>query len=171
MVPMPNKHSFSPNQIFRRSQKSKCVAYGMLQANSGQRFFELSVLQGRNPESARVTPVLIAGKRPLVPNLVGQGVCVNVPRLSASRLLNFDLSLYPFKALARRQFRFVAWCGALAVALLGPWNPAAAQTKASTAITLTIRAAGGPVTTVTSGTNRVDPLGMDAILEYEVNVE
>jgi hypothetical protein len=69
-----------------------------------------------------------------------------------SRLLNFDLSLYPFKALARRQFRFVAWCGALAVALLGPWNPAAAQTKASTAITLTIRAAGGPVTTVTSGT-------------------
>jgi hypothetical protein len=69
-----------------------------------------------------------------------------------SHLLNVDLSPSPFKALARRQFRFVAWCGALAVALWGPWNPAAAQTGASTAITLAITAAGGPVTTVTSGT-------------------
>src|ERR1700691_4382334 len=68
-----------------------------------------------------------------------------------SRLLNFDFSSYRFKALARRQFRFVAWCGALAVALWGPWDPAAAQTEASTAIKLAITAGGSPVTTGTSG--------------------
>jgi Bacterial Ig-like domain (group 3)/FG-GAP-like repeat len=39
----------------------------------------------------------------------------------------------------------------LAVALAGPWNPAAAQTKASTAITLTVTRGGSPATTVTSG--------------------
>src|SRR5579863_3236537 len=73
--------------------------------------------------------------------------------LQPSCLLNVDLSPYPCKALARRQFRLVVWGGALAVALLwGPWNPAAAQTKASTAITLAVTAAGSHVTTVTSGT-------------------
>jgi FG-GAP-like repeat/Bacterial Ig-like domain (group 3)/Chitobiase/beta-hexosaminidase C-terminal domain len=69
-----------------------------------------------------------------------------------SRLLNFDLSPYPFKALARRRFRFVALCGALAATLWVPWNLATAQTRASTAITLAITAAGSPVTTITSGT-------------------
>src|ERR1035441_6593996 len=73
--------------------------------------------------------------------------------LQPLRLLNFDLSLYPSKALARHQFfRFLAWCGALAVALWAPWNPAAAQTRASTATALAMTAAGHPVTTVTSGT-------------------
>src|SRR5215472_7471252 len=67
-------------------------------------------------------------------------------------LLTFDISLYPFKALARRQFRVVAWCATLAVTLWVPWNLAAAQTKASTAITLAITAAGQTVTTVSSGT-------------------
>jgi Phage integrase family len=61
------------------------------------------------------------------------------------RLLSFDLCPYPFKALARRQFRFLAWCAALAVALWVPWNRAAAQTRASTAITLATTAAGSPV--------------------------
>src|SRR5215471_12302130 len=46
--------------------------------------------------------------------------------LQPSCLLNFHLSPYPFKTLARRQFRFVACCGALVVALWVPWNPAAA---------------------------------------------
>ena len=40
----------------------------------------------------------------------------------------------------------------MAVALWGPWDPAAAQTEASTAIKLAITAGGSPVTTVTSGT-------------------
>jgi hypothetical protein len=74
--------------------------------------------------------------------------------LQLLRLLNCHLCPYPypFSALARHQFRFVTWCGALAVALWAPWNPAAAQTKASTAITLATTAAGRTVTTVTSGT-------------------
>src|ERR1035438_9274265 len=72
--------------------------------------------------------------------------------LQPLRLLNFDRCPYPFKALARRQFRFLAWCAALAVTLWVPWNPAAAQTRASTAITLATTVAGQPVTTVTSGT-------------------
>src|SRR3981081_1101958 len=72
--------------------------------------------------------------------------------LQPLRLLNFDLSPYPFKTLARRQFRFAAWCGALAVALWFSWSPATAQTRASTATTLAMTAAGHPVTTVTSGT-------------------
>ena len=72
--------------------------------------------------------------------------------LQPLRLLNFDLSPYPSKALARHQFRFLAWCGALALALWAPWNPAAAQTRASTATTLAMTAAGHTVTTVKSGT-------------------
>src|SRR5579863_3800499 len=53
-----NKLSFSPNEIFTRSQLnvSPMVCSRRLPA---KRFFELSVPQDRNPESARVTPVLI----------------------------------------------------------------------------------------------------------------
>jgi hypothetical protein len=72
--------------------------------------------------------------------------------LQPLRHLNFDLSPYPFKALARRHFRFLAWCTALTVALWVPLNPIAAQTRALTAITLATTVAGQPVTTVTSGT-------------------
>src|SRR5438270_177430 len=56
--------------------------------------------------------------------------------LQPLRHLNFDLSPYPFKALARRHFRFLAWCTALTLALWVPLNPIAAQTRALTAITL-----------------------------------
>jgi hypothetical protein len=72
--------------------------------------------------------------------------------LQPLRYLNFDLSPYPFNALARHQFRFVAWSAALAMALWVAWNPAAAQTRASTAITLDITVAGQSATTVSSGT-------------------
>src|SRR4051812_34965611 len=72
--------------------------------------------------------------------------------LQPLRPLNFDLSPYPFKALARRHFRFLAWCTTLTAALWVPWNPIAAQTRALTAITLATTVADQPVTTVTSGT-------------------
>src|SRR5436305_2095071 len=72
--------------------------------------------------------------------------------LQPLRPLNLDLSPSPFKALARRHFRFFAWCTALTAALWVPWTPVAAQTRALTAITLATTVAGHPVTTVTSGT-------------------
>ena len=67
--------------------------------------------------------------------------------LQPLHLSYLDLSPFSFKSLARRQFEFLAWYGALAVAL---WVPAAAQTRAATAITLATTAAGKTVTTVTS---------------------
>ena len=75
--------------------------------------------------------------------------------------LNFDLS--PFKALARRHFRLLAWCAASAAALLLPWNPIAAQTRGLTGITLATTVAGQPVTTVTSGTVVTLTAGMTAM--------
>jgi hypothetical protein len=73
-------------------------------------------------------------------------------RLQPLSLLNFVLSAHPFKALARRHFRFLAWCAPLGMALWVSWNPAAAQARASTASTLATTVAGRTVTTVTSGT-------------------
>jgi Bacterial Ig-like domain (group 3)/FG-GAP-like repeat len=71
--------------------------------------------------------------------------------LQPLRPLNLDLSPSLFKALARRHFRFFAWCTALTAALWVPWTPVAAQTRALTAITLATTVAGEPVTTVTAG--------------------
>jgi hypothetical protein len=72
--------------------------------------------------------------------------------LQPFRPLKFNLRPYPFGALARRHFRFLACCTVLTAALWIPWNPIAAQTRALTAITLATTVAGQPVTTVTSGT-------------------
>src|ERR1700722_553634 len=90
MVPMPNKHLFPPNEIFTRSEESKRPTYGMLQAILGQRFFGLSVPPGRNPESARVYSCFdLRAKWPLLPDLGGQGVCLNVPQLAAFASFQF----------------------------------------------------------------------------------
>jgi hypothetical protein len=66
-------------------------------------------------------------------------------------LQNIDTNLTSSKAPAQRHFTFLARCVALGL-LWVPWHAAGAQTKASTASTLSTTVAGRAVTTVTSGT-------------------
>jgi len=129
------------SQRFRSNRRSETI-WQLL------RYSSCDVLNGLTGENLKIMFRLLRAICVLMPSFA------LVPLVEATRL-PYGVEPLPstsFKSQTRHRIRFAALCVLLAVALWGPWVLAVAQTKALTTASLAITAAGGPATTITSGT-------------------